>query len=152
MRHGHGVLQALSQHSGMPRIAVLVALLALASIFAGCGPTTAATVGGGPPAVLQCSQASVGHGVDVVNMKLTCHVSGAASGDSSFALHYSIKNGNGVPRTFDATCAGTLSNGAGTCTQTYALVVPFDSGSASVTGEFLPSHKQLGPMPLPINQ
>lgn len=136
----------------MPRIAVLVALLALASIFAGCGPTTAATVGGGPPAVLQCSQASVGHGVDVVNMKLTCHVSGAASGDSSFALHYSIKNGNGVPRTFDATCAGTLSNGAGTCTQTYALVVPFDSGSASVTGEFLPSHKQLGPMPLPINQ
>lgn len=84
-------------------------------------------------------------------MKLTCQASGAASGDTSFKLHYTIKDGNGNLRTFDATCDGALRNGVGTCAQTYALVVPFDSGSASVSGEFLPSHKALGPLPLPQN-
>lgn len=129
--------------------ALLTLVLALSSTLAACGLTTGATLGGGPPASLTCTQAMVGHGIDVVNAKLTCQVSGAASDDTSFQVHYSVKSGTGTPRSFDATCDGTLQNGAGSCTQTYALVVPFDAGSASVEGQLLPSHKALGPLQLP---
>jgi hypothetical protein len=134
----------------MGKFAVLLALLALVSMVAACGLTRVETVGGGPPSTLQCSQTNAGHGVDVVNMKVTCQVSGAASGDTSFQLHYTLKSGTGTLRSFDATCSGALQDGKGTCTQTYALVVPFDSGSPSISGEFLPSHKGLGPLPLPM--
>lgn len=140
-----------SRRSALLQSVALLVTLAFASTLAGCGMLTAKSVGGGPPSTLQCNQTSTGHGIDVVNMKVTCQASGAASGDTSFKLRYTIKDGNGNPRTFDATCDGALHNGAGTCTQTYALMVPFDSGSASVSGEFLPSHKLLGPLPLPQN-
>lgn len=145
------MLMNCSRRSALLRSVALLVILAFASTLAGCGMLTAKSVDGGPPSVLQCNQASTGHGIDVVNMKLTCQASGAASGDTSFKLHYTIKHGNGNLRTFDATCDGALRNGVGTCAQTYALVVPFDSGSASVSGEFLPSHKALGPLPLPQN-
>ncbi|HKW22041.1 MAG TPA: hypothetical protein VJO13_11730 [Ktedonobacterales bacterium] len=140
----------------MAKSALMVATLGLVAVLAvalaGCNPfaLTRAASGDGSPSVLQCNQSMEGHGVDVVNMKVTCQASGAAAGDTSFQLHYSIKR-NGASRTFDATCAGTLTNGAGGCTQTYALVVPFDDGPATISGEFLPSHKALGPMPLPQN-
>lgn len=132
------------------RAGMLLATLTLAVLTAGCGLTTVQTIGGGPPIALQCGQATAGHGVDVVTLKLTCKVSDAPSGDTSFQLHYSLKSGNGSLRHFDAVCEGALVNGTGTCTQTYALVVPFDSGSATVSGQLLPSHKALGPMPLPV--
>lgn len=125
--------------------------LALAVALLGCSPLelTRVTSGhAGSPTTLQCNQSTEGHGVDVVNMKLTCQASGAARGDTSFQLHYTIKNGNGHTHSLNATCTGTLVNGAGTCTQTYALVVPFDTGSATISGEFLPSHTLLGPLPL----
>lgn len=146
------VFVRMLRRSLIAKLAALVAILALASTAAGCGMLTGYTVGGGPPSMLQCNQTAEGHGVDVINMKLTCQASGAASGDTSFQLHYSIKDGNGNTRTFDATCDGTLQNGAGSCSQTYALVVPFASGDATVSGEFLPSHKGLGPFPLPQNK
>lgn len=144
-----------AKHSMVVRYAALAVtfalLVVLAGALSGCNLLALKRVGtAGPPSVLQCGQASVGHGVDVVNMKVTCQASGAAKGDTSFQLHYTLKDGNGHTRTFDATCTGTLVNGAGTCTQTYALVVPFDSGSPMVSGEFLPSHKSLGPMELPV--
>ena len=131
-------------------LAVVLAIMVV-GVLAGCSPlaiTHASASGGGAPAVLQCNQSNAGHGIDVVNMKLTCQASGAASGDTSFQLRYTIKNSNGQTRSFDATCVGTLVNGKGTCTQTYALVIPFDSGSATISGEFLPSQKALGPLPL----
>lgn len=140
-----------SRRSALLQSVALLVILAFASTLAGCGMLTGKAKYIGPLSTLQCNQASTGHGIDVVNMKLTCQASGAATGDTSFKLHYTIKDGNGNPRAFDATCDGTLQNGAGTCTQTYALMVPFDSGSASVRGEFLPSHKLLGPLPLPQN-
>ena len=133
-----------------PALALVLALVVMGAL-AGCNPlalTRTSNGSNGVPAVLQCNQSATGHGVDVVNMKLTCQASGAASGDTSFQLHYAIKNGNGQSRTFDATCVGTLIHAMGTCTQTYALVVPFDAGSATISGEFLPSHKTLGPLPL----
>ena len=133
----------------MGKFAALLALLALVSMVAACGLTRVGTVSG-PPTTLQCSQTPAGHGVDVVSMKVTCQVSGAASGDTSFQLHYTLKSGNGTPRALDAICGGALHDGKGTCTQTYALVVPFDSGSPSISGEFLPSHLVLGPFPLPM--
>jgi hypothetical protein len=108
--------------------------------------------GGGTPSELQCNEATTGHGVDVVNIKVTCQASGAATGDTSFALHYSVKGSNGQLRAFDATCGGPLVNGTGSCSQTYALVIPFDSTTGSISGEFLPSHKPLGPMPLSLNK
>jgi hypothetical protein len=137
-----------------PRITLLAeAALAVALVgaLAGCSPldiTRAGGIGASSPAVLQCNQSPDGYGVDVVYMKLTCQASGAASGDTSFQLHYTTKNSNGHARSFDALCAGTLTHGVGTCTQTYALVVPIDTGSATISGEFLPSHKALGPLPL----
>lgn len=129
-------------------------MVVLVGVLSGCSPleiTRATGSGGGAPAVLQCNQSAEGHGVDVVNMKLTCQASGAASGDTSFQLHYTIKKGDGQTRSLDATCEGTLANGEGTCMQTYALVVPFDSGTATISGEFLPSHKPLGPLPLSLS-
>jgi hypothetical protein len=123
----------------------LLLTLALAGMVAACGTSTNVNLGGGPPPTVHCSEATVGHGVDVVNTKLTCTVSGAASSDTSFTLHYAIKH-NGSSRPFDATCDGKLQNGTGTCTQTYALVVPFDDGSATVSGELLPSHESVGPL------
>jgi len=131
-------------------LAAVLGIMAVGAL-AGCNPlaiTHTSANGGGAPAVLQCNQSAAGHGIDVVNMKLTCRASGAASSDTSFQLRYTIKNGNGQTRSFDATCVGTLVNGKGTCTQTYALVIPFDSGSATISGEFLPSQKALGPLPL----
>ena len=125
--------------------------LTLAIALVGCSPleiTHVTTGDAGSPTTLQCNQSTVGHGVDVVNMKLTCQASGAASGDTSFQLHYTIKNGVGQTHSLNATCTGALVNGAGTCTQTYALVVPYDTGSATINGEFLPSHTLLGPLPL----
>lgn len=136
---------SLMRRSMMLKGAMLVLTLALAGSVAACGTSANENVGGGPPPKVECSQAMTGHGIDVVNTKLTCKVTGAASSDTTFTLHYAIKH-NGTPRPFDATCAGTLQNGAGTCTQTYALVVPFDSGSASVSGELLPSHHAVGPL------
>lgn len=134
------------RRSVMLRSVVLMLTLALAGLVAACGSSANENVGGGPPPKVQCSQANTGHGVDVVNKKLTCQVANAASSDTSFTLHYAIKNDNGTPRTFDATCEGSLKNGVGTCTQTYALVVPGDLGTPSVSGEFLPSHRAIGPI------
>jgi hypothetical protein len=146
------------RHLVVPRLISLalagVLAIMVVGALAGCNPleiTHASQNSGSAPAVLQCNQSITGHGVDVLNMKLTCQASGAAGGDTSFQLRYTIKNGNGQTRSFDATCVGTVVNGEGTCTQTYALVIPFDSGSATISGEFLPSHKALGPLPLSQN-
>ena len=143
------MLIGASRHARMRGVVAVAVLLALASLVSACGLGTVQTVGGGPIAKLECAQTVAGHGVDVVNMKLTRKVSDVTSGDTTFKLHCSVKNGNGSPRSFDAICFGGLKNGVGSCTQIYELVVPFDDGSALVQGELLPSHQPLGPLPLP---
>lgn len=143
------MLIGASRHARLRGVVAVAVLLALAGMVSACGQETVQTVGGGPTAKLECTQAVAGHSVDVVNIKLTCKVSDAASGDTMFKLRYSVKNGDGSPRSFDAICFGALKKGVGSCIQIYELVVPFDDGSASVQGELLPSQHPLGPLPLP---
>ena len=125
------------------RVAVqsVIALLILVAL-AGCG---ARTSNAGTPS-LRCSVQSEPSGVDVLATKLTCNVADAASNETSFTLRYTLIADDGTRRPFNATCDGTLHDGAGSCTQTYAVIAPLSPSSASVDGELLPSHRALGPV------
>jgi hypothetical protein len=77
---------------------------------------------------------------------LACRVSGAAASDTSFALSYTPGGPGSRQQPMGAACAGPLHDGAGSCTQTYALVAPAGSAPGSVAGQAQPSHTPLGPV------
>ncbi|HST87651.1 MAG TPA: hypothetical protein VLJ14_04665 [Ktedonobacterales bacterium] len=85
---------------------------------------------------------------DSVDADLTCTVRHAPNGDTSFALRFGIVDPVGRLHTFPQTCDGRLTNGAGTCDQTYTFIVPFHAVPGPISGEALPSHHPIaGPSP-----
>ena len=83
---------------------------------------------------------------DSVRITLNCSVTHAAAADTSFTLHYGILDPVGHYQAFPQTCDGHLHNGAGSCSQTYTGIFPYAPTPGPVTGEFLPSHRKLGPV------
>jgi len=129
--------------------ASLVIALALATLLlAGCSgdPGGMQTQGGPSAPTLHCATRQTTGQIDVIEVTLTCAVSGAAASETSFTLSYTAINSSGHRRTFDATCDGALHNGEGSCMHTYALVVPFELASSTVTGKLLPDNRALGPV------
>ena len=128
-------------------VAMLTMLTTLALLLAGCtGAGGAQGLGGTADPTVNCTTHQTVGQIDVIGETLACSVSGAAASETSFTLTYTAISTTGQRRTFDATCAGALHNGAGTCTQTYALIVPFALASSTVTGKLLPDNRAIGPV------
>lgn len=125
---------------------LLPAGFALLFTLSGCGAKTNAGVGSGGQPSMRCTAAPTGHGLDTTNYGIACAVSGAASGDTSFSLSYALARSNGSAMTYGVACQGTLSNGAGSCSQTVVVIAPNDPANLQVTATFAPSKKVIGPM------
>ncbi|MEO7000536.1 MAG: hypothetical protein ABI068_01870 [Ktedonobacterales bacterium] len=123
-------------------------LVVFALLLAGCSGDPGGMQGSGASGAptLHCATRQTAGQIDVIEVTLTCAVSGAASAETSFTLSYTATNANGQKRSFDATCDGQLHNGEGNCTRTYALVVPFTATSSTVVGKLLPDNRTLGPV------
>lgn len=120
-----------------------VAMLAL--LLSACGATPASSGSSGSPK-LTCATLVSGHSIDLVTAQLTCHVTGASASDTAFSLKYRVTDDSGQGRVLSATCSGPLSNGVGSCTQSYSAPVPMTLTPATVSGETTPSHQALGPV------
>lgn len=121
---------------------VLLAALQLAAC------TITLPFGAATPAPTTLACADHPHGsVDTINHEVTCIVSGAPASQTGFWLYFALTDPQGHQVTFQGTCQGTLTQGRGACTQTYAEIVgQFNHPSASVTGILLPSQQPLGPV------
>lgn len=122
-----------------------LALSLLLAVLAGCGATVGAG-GASEPVALTCVNRAAAHPIDIQSVVLTCAVAHAPSDATSFTLQYTVMDSLGQPRTMGATCASTLSNGAGSCTQTYSLPIPLDPTKAKVSGTLHPGGQTLGPV------
>lgn len=123
------------------------ALVTLTLALAACGSSALGSGGGSTPgAHLSCTDSTSVGQVDVIHVTVNCSVAGASANETSFRLRYTVSNADGQQRSFDQTCEGTLHNGAGNCTTTYALIAPFEVSSSSVEGVLLPSNDHLGPV------
>jgi predicted small secreted protein len=125
-------------------------LLFLAPLLLAACATTPAGGGDDTPsaahAMLACTVATSIEGVDVIKQVLTCKVTAAPATETSMTLNYSVESGDGSQRQLSPACTGTLRNGTGSCTQTYATPAPMGSGPGSVSGETQPHHFRLGPV------
>jgi hypothetical protein len=122
-------------------LATLWLLGVLVALLSGCASSSPAT-----PDVNCTVQVAPG-GVDVTQALLRCTVSNAPTSDTSFRLHYAlVDDASKTQLPFDATCAGALAQGTGTCQQTYSVVAPQSPTDSSVSGESLPSQTALGPV------
>lgn len=125
----------------------LAGLVSLAALLAACGGAGGSPLGSSSASpTLSCVSVTYAHDVDVITAQLTCHVTGAAASDTSFTLHYTVTNDSGQTRPFTATCVGTLTNGAGSCAQSYSAPVPIPLTPAAVSGATEPGHAALGPV------
>ena|SRR5689334_7858205 len=144
-------------------LALLCAVLALsACAAAGASPTQhatssatgsrttpSATSSAATPsttASLTCTLNKRITGIDVIAATLSCNVSGAAVGETSFTLAYMATGPNGQARPVGPPCIGPLQHGVGTCSQTFSLIAPYGVKPGSVEGEALPDHRHLGPV------
>jgi hypothetical protein len=125
-------------------IAVFVTGLLALVVLGGCGMSPP---GSAAPA-LSCMMSTSGHSIDTITYTVACHVTNAAPGDKSFALHVAFADGSGRTNARDAPCAGTINDGAGSCSQSYVVRVPFGVASATVNGALRPSGRPLGPLTL----
>jgi hypothetical protein len=124
---------------------ILAGFVLLAALLAGCGANQPSPLGSGK-LTLTCSTVVWGHDVDVVTARLTCRVSGAPASEASFSLTYHVTAQDARSFPFSAACHGTLTNGAGSCVQSYSAPAPIPVTPASVSGETAPSHITLGPV------
>lgn len=83
---------------------------------------------------------------DETDQALSCSISHAPAGDTSFVLHYGVRDPSGATHSFTQTCSGALRNGVGTCTQEYDFILPFAPVPGAVSGQSSPSGKPLGPV------
>ena len=100
-------------------------------------PTSAAS--------LRCTMREEPVTTDTVSVTLACAVANASGSDTAFDASYFSMGLKGQGHVADATCHGSLHNGAGACTVTFILSAR-NSAPGSVTGELLPSHLALGPV------
>lgn len=122
-------------------------ILALALLLAGCGATAGPGSGGTSGAtVLACSISTAAHPIDVMSVMLNCAVTHAPSDAASFRLQYTVQDSLGHPRTLGAPCDGALTNGSGTCTQSFSLPIPLDPATATVSGTLQPGGQGIGPV------
>ena len=126
--------------------AAILALSLLLTILAACGASSGSLGGTTGQPTLTCTDRSAAHPIDTVSVVLTCAVSNAPSTAASYTLQYTIIDSLGHPRQMGATCAGSLSAGAGTCTQMYSLPIPLDPSKATVSGTLQPGGQKLGPV------
>lgn len=127
------------------RVAV-VALSLLLTILAACGASSNVPGATAGPPTLTCTDRTAVHPVDTMSVMLTCAVVNAPNADTSYTLQYTVIDSLGHPRPMGATCAGSLTGGAGTCTQTYSLPIPLDPSKATVSGTLQPGGQKLGPV------
>ncbi len=120
-------------------------LLALV-VLGGCGMSP--TGPGSATPALSCTLTRDGHSIDTITYTVVCHVTHAAPGEKTFVLHVAFADGSGRTDAFDAPCAGTINDAAGSCSQSYVVRVPFSVASASVNGALMPSGRPLGPLTL----
>lgn len=127
------------------RVAI-VALSLLLAMLAACGSPSGSLGGTTGQPTLTCTDRTAAHPIDTMSVVLTCAVVNAPSAATSYTLQYTIVDALGHPRSMGATCAGSLSGGAGTCTQTYSLPIPLDPSKATVSGTLQPGGQKLGPV------
>ena len=128
------------------RVPVFVTGLLALAVLGGCGMSP--TVPGSAAPALSCTLTRDGHSIDTITYTVACHVTNAAPGYESFALHVAFADGSGRTNVLDAPCAGTINDGAGSCSQSYVVRVPFSVASATVNGALMPSRRPLGPLTL----
>lgn len=111
---------------------------------AGNQATATALASGGKGAQLSCMFHERPQEADTVSVTIACQVSAAVS-DTAFTVRHMVAGPKGQGTVQDATCSGTLYNGAGGC----SVTVTEQSTTASpgmVQGELLPSNAVLGPV------
>jgi hypothetical protein len=128
-------------------IAVFVNGFLALVVLGGCGMSPTGP-GGATPALSCALTREGGHSIDTITYTVACHVTHAAPGEKTFALHVAFADGSGRTDAFDAPCAGTINDAAGSCSQSYVVRVPFSVASASVNGALMPSGQPLGPLTL----
>lgn len=146
MRGMHRTLRA------WPRQIWLGVLLPPLLLLAACGGGTGGSGGSGSTPTpttsshpqLACTLATSAEGVDVIKHVLSCTVTGAPAGETGFTLSYHAVNGAGQETLLAPACTGILTDGSGSCTQTYNTIAPTGSGPGSVTGVTEPHHERLG--------
>jgi hypothetical protein len=128
------------------RVPVFVTYLLALAVLGGCGMSP--TRPGSAAPALSCTLTRDGHSIDTITYTVACHVTNAAAGDKSFALHVAFADGSVGTNALDAPCAGTINDGVGSCSQSYVVRVPFGVASATVNGALMPSRRPLGPLTL----
>src|SRR5262245_4549809 len=120
---------------GPPTLALVCAVLALSACgTAGTSPTppvTSSAIGSpttpsatgsvatpSTTASLTCTLSKRVTGIDVITTTLSCNVSGAAVGETSFTLVYVATGPNGQARPIGPPCVGPLQRGMVTCSRT----------------------------------
>jgi hypothetical protein len=131
--------------TGAARRSAPLGLILLAALrLAAC--SISLPVSSGTPPTLACADHQQVQ-LDTVSHEITCIITGAPASQTGFWLYYKLADQQGHERTFQGTCQGTLTQGRGACTETYAeLVGQFDHPTATITGIFLPSQQALGPV------
>lgn len=130
-----------SASKGAPWVVLLGLLSVMVALLSGCASSSPSSTH------LTCSVQIAPGGVDVAQALLRCTVSHAPTSDTRFTLHYALVDDAGKTQPpFDATCDGTLTQGSGTCEQTYSVVAPHSPTDSSLSGESLPSKTALGPV------
>ena len=146
--------------SGGPSLVVSLLVLALAACGSG-GPTAASTppptaatgpvVTATPGPLLSCTaHSSAGEEDDSVRIALACAVSHAPASETSYTLHFGVTDPGGQYHALTPICAGSLHNGAGSCSQTYEFIFSFPANPGPVAGIFAPSGLRFGPV-IPAN-
>ena len=123
----------------------LMAMGILAAALAGCGAGTSSQASSGQ-VTLRCTQREQGMLVDASPLTLSCNVSNAPASATSFQLHYTLNPQGQQAHSYDSVCAGTLHNGAGSCTQIYTVIAPLSPTDAHVSGALMPGNTPLGPV------
>jgi hypothetical protein len=141
------VTQWTRMHRG---VSVFVMGLVALVVLGGCGMSP--TGPGSAAPALSCTMTRDGHSIDTITYTVACHVTNTAPGDTTFALHVAFADGSGRTNAFDAPCAGTIKDGAGSCSQSYVVRAPFSVASGTVSGALMPSGRPLGPLTLTPTQ
>jgi hypothetical protein len=83
--------------------------------------------------------------IDSVKETLHCTVAHVTSSETSFEVHYTVVNNVGRQQTMPP-CRGALSGGSGSCTVTFAVMVPLSQSKGTVSGATEPGRYSLGPV------